>query len=181
MIVPITFLDSWFIFLWSVQSVTEDTPTPKDDICNKETDFTILIVEFSQFWCYITFLFSGSAFWVRNGSPLWNKNRCSGLNFLAHILVLCMPKIAFLCFLIRPNLTNLSLFKNLSITNNGNIYRDDVTFFGMNIDKGQIHILRSNLDVLIISQGRILWNKTYFQKLSHWQIMTEKISKEIKW
>ena len=67
-----------------------------------------------------------------------------------------MPKIAVLCFLIRPKLTNLSLFKNLSIANNGNVYRDDVISFGMNIYKGQIHILRPNLNMCIFSQGRYL-------------------------
>ena len=100
----------------------------------------------------------------------WSRAK---VEFLAQILVLyiviCMTKIVVLCFLIRPKLTNLSLFKNLSIANNGNIYRDDVIIFGMIIDKGQIHILRSNLDTCIFSQsqGRYLWNNKYYQKL--WQ------------
>ena len=64
-----------------------------------------------------------------------------------------MPKIAVLCFLIRTKLTILFAFlKNLSIANNGNVYRDDVISFGMNIYKGQIHILRPNLYMAIFSQ-----------------------------
>ena len=71
-------------------------------------------------------------------------------------------------------MTNLLLFKNHSIANNGNIYRDDVLIFGMNIEKGQIHILRPNIHMHIISQGLYLLYKKYGQKLCYWQIMSEK-------
>ena len=52
-----------------------------------------------------------------------------------------MPKIVILCFLIRPKLTHLFIFKKLSIVNNGNVYRENYVIFGMNTDIGHIHIL----------------------------------------
>ena len=42
-----------------------------------------------------------------------------------------MPKIAILCFLIRPELTNLWIFKNPSNANNDNVYNDDGITFGI--------------------------------------------------
>ena len=45
---------------------------------HKETSSTIVIVELSQFWHYITFQFLGDAFWVINRTLLWRKKLILG-------------------------------------------------------------------------------------------------------